>query len=157
MASSSNETAARETIISAQPERGSEFVTPNHANTWRLWGSACFLIVLLATFGQNLWVLANDAASSDLYSYILLVPFVSVYLLYTRRSQLPKNYVSDYQLAIVLLVAAASTFAFSYWLGAEGRAPADHSRLALVTLSFLCCLGVGGFFPGGISTGIKKD
>lgn len=146
MAPSSNEATARETILSAQTERVSQFVTPNHANTWRLWGSACFLIVLLAAFGQNLWVLANDAARSDLYSYILLVPLVSGYLLYTRRSQLPKNYVSDYRLTIVSLAAAAGTFVFSYWLTSAGTAPADHSCLALVTLSFLCCLAAGGFF-----------
>jgi len=146
VAPSSNEATARETILSAQTGRVSQFVTANHANTWRLWGSACFLIVLLAAFGQNLWALANDAARSDLYSYILLVPFVSGYLLYTRRSQLPKNYVSDYRLTIVSLAAAAGTFVFSYWLTFAGTAPADHSRLALVTLSFLCCLAAGGFF-----------
>jgi exosortase C (VPDSG-CTERM-specific) len=146
MPSSSNEAPARETIISGQAERVPQFVTPNHANRWRLWGSACFLIVLLAVFSQNLWVLLNDAATSDLYSYILLVPFVSAYLLYIRRSQLPKNYVSDYRLAIGSLAAAAGTFVLSYWSSFGARAPADYSRLALLTLSFLCSLAAGGFF-----------
>jgi exosortase C (VPDSG-CTERM-specific) len=146
MPSSSNEATARETIISAQAEGVPQFVTPNRANTWRLWGSACFLIVLLAVFSQNLWALLNDAARSDLYSYILLVPFVSAYLLYIRRSQLPKNYISDYRLAIVSLAAAAGTFVLSYWSNFGARAPVDYSRLALLTLSFLCSLAAGGFF-----------
>lgn len=146
MPSSSNEAAAREAIISAQPGRDSRFAPSNHAKTWRFWSGSCFLLVLLIAFGQNLWVLLNYAARSDLYSYILLVPFVSAYLLYIRRDQLPKNYVTDFRLAIVLLVIAASVFIFSYWSNLGERTPADHDRLALLTLSFLCCLAAGGFF-----------
>jgi exosortase C (VPDSG-CTERM-specific) len=93
-----------------------------------------------------LWVLVNYAAGSDLYSYILLVPFVSAYLLYIRRDRLPKNYSTDFRPAIVSLVAAGSIFIFSYWSNVGDGAPADHNRLALLTLSFLCCLGAGGFF-----------
>src|ERR671937_251733 len=119
MSSSPNGAATHETTVRLQPSNVFRFVPSKDKRRRRFWGSACFLIVLLAAFGQNLWVLANDAARSDLYSYILLVPFVSVYLLYTRRSQLPKNYVSDYRLAIVSLTAAASTFAFSYWLSSS--------------------------------------
>jgi exosortase C (VPDSG-CTERM-specific) len=146
MPSSSNEAAAREAIISAQPGRDSRFAPSNHAKTWRFWSGSCFLIVLLAVFGQNLWVLVNYAARSDLYSYILLVPFVSAYLLYIRRDRLPKNYGTDFRLAIVSLVIAAGIFIFSYWSNFEGGGPTDHNRLALLTLSFLCCLAAGGFF-----------
>jgi exosortase C (VPDSG-CTERM-specific) len=146
MSSSPNGAATHETTIRLQPSNLSRFVPSKDKRRRRFWSGACFLIVLLAAFGQNLWLVLNDAARSDLYSYILLVPFVSVYLLYTRRSQLPKNYVSDYRLAILSLAAAASTFIFSYWSSPAGRAAADHTHLALVTLSFLCCLAAGGFF-----------
>jgi exosortase C (VPDSG-CTERM-specific) len=146
MPPSSNEAGARQTIISAQPAGVSRFALANHRKRRRFWGAACFLIVLLATFGQNLWVLVNYAAGSELYSYILLVPFVSAYLLYIRRDRLPKNYSTDFRPAIVSLVAAGSIFIFSYWSNVGDGAPADHNRLALLTLSFLCCLGAGGFF-----------
>lgn len=146
MPPSSNEAPARETIIPAQTGNLSGFAPSNHGKRWRFWGAACFLIVLLAAFGQNLLVLLNYAARSDLYSYILLVPFVSAYLLYLRRDQLPQNYVTDFRLAIASLVIATSVLVFSFWSNFGGRAPADHDRLALLILSFLCWLAAGGFF-----------
>ena len=143
---SSNEAAAREAIISAQPANASRFAPSNHGKKWRFWGAACFLIVLVAAFAQSLFALVNYAARSDLYSYILLVPFVSGYLLYIRRHQFPKNYVTDFRLAIVLLVAAAGMLIFSYGSHLEAKIPIEPDRLALLTLSFLCCLAAGGFF-----------
>ena len=146
MPPSSNEAAAREAIISAQPANASSFAASNHGKKWRFWGAACFLIVLVAAFGQSLFELTNYAARSDLYSYILLVPFVSGYLLYIRRHQFPKNYVTDFPLAIVLLVAAAGMLIFSYGSHHEAKIPIEPERLALLTLSFLCCVAAGGFF-----------
>jgi exosortase C (VPDSG-CTERM-specific) len=146
MPSSSNEAPARETIISKRPATISRFAPSNRGKRWRFWGAGSFLLVLLVAFGQSLWVLLNYAAKSDLYSYILLIPFVSAYLLYLRRDQLPQNYRTDFQLAIVSLVTAGSVLIFSSWSNFGGGAPADHNRLALLTLSFLCCLAAGGFF-----------
>src|SRR5437867_5777640 len=113
---------------------------------WRVWSGACFVIVLLAAFAQPLLVLIIYATGSQLYSYILLVPFVSAYLLYLRRDQLPKKYVADFPLAIVSLAAGLGVLAFSYWLDFVRQRPSDNDRLALLTLSFLCCLATGGFF-----------
>jgi exosortase C (VPDSG-CTERM-specific) len=113
---------------------------------WRLWSGACFVIVLLAIFAHPLLGLARYAAGSQLFSYILLVPFVSAYLLYIRRDQLPKNYVIDLPLAIISLAGGVLVLAFVYWLNLAGRAPAINERLVLLTLSFLCCLAAGGFF-----------
>jgi len=146
MPPSPNETAARETIIPAQTGNISGSAPPNHRKMWRFWSGACFAIVLLAVFGQPLLVLINYAAGSQLYSYILLVPFVSAYLLYLRRDHLPKNYVADFPLAIVFLAGGLGVLALTYWLDFAGQAPATNDRLALLTLSFLCCLVAGGFF-----------
>jgi exosortase C (VPDSG-CTERM-specific) len=146
MPPSPNETAARETIIPAQTGNISGSAPPNHRKMWRFWSGAGFAIVLLAVFAQSLLALINYAARSQLYSYILLVPFVSAYLFYLRRDQLPKNYVIDLPLAIVSLAAGLGVLAFTYWLDFAGQAPATNDRLALLTLSFLCCLVAGGFF-----------
>jgi exosortase C (VPDSG-CTERM-specific) len=100
--------------------------------------------VLLAAFAQPLLALVNYAAASELYSYILLIPFVSAYLFYVRRDQLPKNYVADLPLAIVFLAAGLGVMAFTY--SSIGRAPAGNLYLVLSTISFLCCLAAGGFF-----------
>jgi len=101
------------------------------------------VIVLLAAFARPLLALMNYAAGSELHSYILLVPFVSVYLLYLRRNQLAKNYTIDLPLAIVFLAAGLGVMAFTY--SSIGLAPADNAHLVLLTLSFLCCLTAGGF------------
>jgi exosortase C (VPDSG-CTERM-specific) len=100
--------------------------------------------VLLAVFARPLLALIGYAAKSDLYSYILLIPFVSAYLLYLRRDQLPKNYGIDLPLAIVSLAGGLGVLAFTY--SSIGQAPADNGHLVLLTLSFLCCLAAGGFF-----------
>ena len=113
---------------------------------WRFWTGACFAIVLLAAFAQPLLALVNYAAGSELYSYILLIPFVSAYLLYLRRDQLPKNYAADLPLAIVFLAVGLGVPVFRYWLDFAGRAPAGNLYLVLSTSSFLCCLAAGGFF-----------
>jgi exosortase C (VPDSG-CTERM-specific) len=146
MPTSPNEAAARETIIPTQTGKVSGSTPPHHRKMWRFWIGAGFAIVLLAAFAHPLLTLINYAAGSKLYSYILLVPFVSAYLLYLRRDRLPKNYVVDLPLAIVSLAAGLGIFVFTYWLDFAGRAPAINDRLVLLTLSFLCCLAAGGFF-----------
>jgi exosortase C (VPDSG-CTERM-specific) len=145
MPTSPNEAFARD-IIPAQTGNTSGSTPPNHRKRWRLWSGACIAIVLVAAFAQPLLTLMRYAAGSQLYSYILLVPFVSAYLLYLRRDQLPKNYGIDLPLAIVSLAGGLGVLVFTYWLHFVKRAPADNDRLALLTLSFLCCLAAGGFF-----------
>src|SRR5205809_749272 len=65
---------------------------------------------------------------------------------YLRRDQLPKKYVIDLPLAIVSLAGGLGVLVCTYWLDFAGRAPAYNDYLALLTLSFLCCLAAGGFF-----------
>jgi exosortase C (VPDSG-CTERM-specific) len=146
MPPSPDEAVVRETIIRTQTGNISGFTPPSHSKLWRLWSGACFAIVLLAAFGQRLLALINYAARSELYSYILLVPFVSGYLLFLRRDQLPRNYVVDLPLAIVSLAAGLGALAFTYWLNFAGRPLGYNDYLALLTLSFLCSLAAGGFF-----------
>jgi exosortase C (VPDSG-CTERM-specific) len=146
MPHSPDEAAARGTIISTQTGNISGSTPPHHRKMWRFWIGAGFAIVLLAAFGHPLLTLINYAAGSKLYSYILLVPFVSAYLLYLRRDRLPKKYVIDLPLAIVFLAGGLGVLVFTYWSDFAGRAPADNDRLVLLTLSFLCCLVAGGFF-----------
>jgi amino acid transporter len=75
-----------------------------------------FAVVLLAAFAQPLLALINYAAGSQLYSYILVVPFVSAYLLYLRRDRLPTNYGADLPLAIVSLAIGLGALVLIYWL-----------------------------------------
>ena len=106
----------------------------------------CFAIVLLAVFARPLLMLISYVAGSQLHSYVLLVPFVSAYLLYLRRDQLPKKHSTDLLLTLVSLAAGLGLFACTQSLEVAARAPAINTRIVLLTLSFLCCLAAGGFF-----------
>lgn len=112
----------------------------------RWWGGIAFAVLLLAVFTQPLLSLIRYAASSDLNSYTLLIPFVSGYLLYTRRDQLPKRYSTDVLAGIMFLLLGLGIFVFTSWLDVRGQILAHHQRIPLLTLSFLCCLVAGGFF-----------
>ncbi len=151
MSPSPNRAAAREIVVPIQTKEVSESTSPRQKQRRRFWSGVYFAIVLLAVFAWPLLVLINYAARSQLYSYILLIPFVSAYLLYIRRDQLPKQYATDFRLAIVSLAAGLGVLVFTYWLDFAGRAPADNDRLALLILSFICCLAAGGFFFFGRS------
>ena len=141
----SNKATARDSIVREQARNISESTPSSSRKMWRFWGGACFVIVLLAAFGQPLLGLANYAAHSSLHSHILLIPFVSGYLLYLRRDQLPKER-ADLPFGIVLLACGLGVFLFTHWLAFAGRAPADNYYFVLLTTSFLCCLVAGGFF-----------
>jgi exosortase C (VPDSG-CTERM-specific) len=106
---------------------------------------------MVAVFTLPLFKLVSYAVGSDLYSYILLVPFISAYLLYIRRDQLPRKHVVDASLGTVSLTLGLGILAYSFWLDFVSRAAPENDRFTLVTLSFLCCLAAGGFFFFGRS------
>jgi exosortase C (VPDSG-CTERM-specific) len=139
-------TVAREISLPIQARRVSGSTPAKNRKMWRILGGACFAITLLGAFAQPLLALIDYAAGSDLYSYILLIPFVSGYLLYLRRNQLPKDYVVDRPLAMVFFAAGFGVFAFRYWVHFVGQSPAKVDDLALEISSFLCFLASGGFF-----------
>src|SRR5947208_4649992 len=141
-----NDATARDPIVPAQARNISESTPSSSRKMWTFWSGACFVIVLLAAFGQPLLGLANYAAHSSLHSYILLIPFISGYLLYLRRDQLPKERVADLPFGIVLLACGLGVFLFTHWLAFAGRAPADNYYFVLLTTSFICCFAAGGFF-----------
>jgi exosortase C (VPDSG-CTERM-specific) len=138
--------AAREITVPTRTENISEFHPSRRKQKWRFWSGVCFAIVLLVVFARTLLMLISYVAGSQLHSYILLVPFVSGYLLYLRRDELPKKYSTDPALTSVSLAAGLGLLAFTYLVGFAGRAPAVSNRLVVLTLSFLCCLAAGGFF-----------
>jgi exosortase C (VPDSG-CTERM-specific) len=140
-----DEAAARDPIVRARGRNVLESNASNPRNIWRFWSGACFVIFLLAAFGRPLRGLANYAAHSSLHSYILLIPFVSGYLLYLRRNELPKNRVADFPLGVLSLACGLGLFLLPFWWLPAGRASADNTYFVLLTISFLCCLAAGVF------------
>ena len=151
MSSSHNAAAAREITATARTGDVSESTPPRGKQRWRFWSGICFAIVLLAIFARPLLMLISYVAGSQLHSYVLLVPFVSAYLLYLRRDQLPKKHCTDLLLTLVSLAVGLGLFAYTQSLEVAARAPAINTRIVLLTSSFLCCLAAGGFFFFGRS------
>ena len=137
---------ARESRIPTQTGRVSGSTLTKKKKMWRIWAGACFAIALLVVFSQPLLALINYAAGSDLYSYILLIPLVSAYLLYVRRNQLPKDYVVDLPLRDGVPRRRCRFLRVHVLVAFRRTASAKADYLTLQTLSFLCCLAAGGFF-----------
>ena len=101
--------------------------------------------LLSAAFIKSLYALAVHALDNDLYSYILLVPFVSAYLLNLRRKGLPRTFVPAPGWTIALAAIGLTALAAGRgWLG-----PWQHDQtdsLTWLIISYLCLLAAGGFF-----------
>jgi len=101
-----------------------------------------YLVVLTLAFIQPLAQLMLYAAGRDLHSHILLVPFISGYLLYTQRASLPapgrRSFVGTAILGSVGVAALTAGFGWR-----EGLSLNDH--LALMALAYVSLLAAGGF------------
>ena len=100
-----------------------------------------FTAALIAAFAKVLGSLTIHALGSQLHSHVILIPFVSAYLLYLRRRELPNKYHSSAgwaTLALVALLASSGAAMFHESLS-------HNDRLAAMTLSFICLLASGAF------------
>jgi exosortase C (VPDSG-CTERM-specific) len=105
-----------------------------------------FITGLVGAFAAPLASLAIRAAGSDLDSYILLIPFVSAYLVYLRRQSLPKEYAFSLAWAIIPFAAAVCSLFVARNPEVFGQAWSQHDYLVLMALSFVCLFAAGGFF-----------
>jgi exosortase C (VPDSG-CTERM-specific) len=133
----------------ASPNTGSDTFdigrNGSRASHTRFVGFLGFAGLLTAVFIKPLFSLAAGAIHSQLDSYIVLVPFVSAYLIYDRRKRLPKDY--GFSLwAIIPLVAGIIALTTALKLHRSGNSLSDHDYLALMALSFVGFLAAGGFF-----------
>jgi exosortase C (VPDSG-CTERM-specific) len=111
----------------------------------RLLGCLSCTALLTVAFIKPLFSLVVHAATTDLDSHILLVPFIFAYLIHLQRKQLPREYISSPGLATVPLVAGLAALAVAWDLSESGWPLSHNDFLALMALSFVCLSAVGGF------------
>src|SRR5262245_6344092 len=70
----------------------------------RLWAFAGFAVRLALVFLRPLAGLVVYAADSKLNSHVILIPFVSIYLVYINRRQLPETYTFKWGWALLFLL-----------------------------------------------------
>jgi exosortase C (VPDSG-CTERM-specific) len=104
---------------------------------------AVWALVLVIGFGKPLFDLTRYAVHSSLYSHIVLIPFISLYLLRLQRRNLALDSQPARGLAAFPLLAGLATLA-AYWLAVRsGWKPKTEDYLALMTVSFLSFLAGG--------------
>jgi exosortase C (VPDSG-CTERM-specific) len=106
-------------------------------------------IVLLACFSVPLLRLVWFAATSDLYSHVLLVPFVTAYLVWIERHNLRGSSLPNRRFA-VFAWSAGSVLLAGYWAAVWlGWSMTLQDNLSWMTSSFVCFFfGVCGLFAG---------
>jgi exosortase C (VPDSG-CTERM-specific) len=104
------------------------------------------IALLIVAFIKPLWSLALHSATTELDSYILLVPFISAYLIYIRRKQLPRECFPTPGFAMVPLGAGLAALAAPWSIRAWGWPLSHNDFLTLMALAFVCFLTGSGFF-----------
>lgn len=102
-------------------------------------------LLLLGYLGE-LISLVRYAATDDLNSYVILVPFISAYLIYLKRHQLPKPGSSCSVGTTIAGTIALGAIAVDLFWRSSGQPLSENDHLALVALSFVCFIAAGGFF-----------
>ena len=109
----------------------------------RLIGFLAFAAVLTAAFSLPLVSLAKYAATVDLHSHIVLIPFISAYLLFIRRKDLPGEYVRSPGWTVLLFITGIATIV----AGTDVlKLPlSQNDSLSFMALSFVTLFAAGGF------------
>ena len=107
-----------------------------------------FVIAVAAAFGSSLVGLVRHALEVDLHSHVLLIPFISAYLIHTRKDDLPKAFAPSVGWAIPFLLIGACAWAVNR--GVFGAVNLSHNdSLALMAFGFVSTVIGGGFFLMG--------
>jgi exosortase C (VPDSG-CTERM-specific) len=115
----------------------------------RLWAFVLFAALLALVFLRPLAGLVVYAAGSELNSHVILIPFVSIYLVYINRRQLPETYNFKWGWSLLFLLIGLGAAILNWSPATSNLSENDH--LALSTLAFVSLLAGGGFFFLGTS------
>jgi exosortase C (VPDSG-CTERM-specific) len=108
----------------------------------RVVACAGYVVLLTLAFIQPLTRLMLYAAQSELHSHILLVPFITGYLLYIQRGRLSTAYRSS--IAGTVTVGAIGCTALAAGIAWRGSLSINDD-LALAALAFVSFVAAGGF------------
>jgi exosortase C (VPDSG-CTERM-specific) len=133
--------------VRTPPRSSAPEVPPPYRVRWRAFIAASAALVL--AFGLPLYQLARFAMASELYSYTVIVPVISLYLVWLKRKKLPTASPPDRRIAALLLGAGGVVLA-AYWLvGRSGPALTVEDALSFSMLAFvLLFVGLCALFLG---------
>ena len=112
---------------------------------------AIFGVIATLAFGKVLFQWAVFGWGHDLFSHVLLVPFVSAYLIWIRRAEIDGETRPAFGVGAGLLAGAALLLS-TYWTASHAEwNPTQADALAIQMLAFWCVLMSGLAFTFGTS------
>ena len=108
----------------------------------RFVGWCIYLVILCGAFALPLREFATYARHSDVHSYVLLIPFVTAYLIYIRWKQLSRELSSAWGYALLLTATGTGALLASLRFTELGQ----NDYMTLIALSFVCFVIAGAFF-----------
>src|SRR5438132_13309658 len=107
----------------------------------RFAGWCIYLVILCGAFALPLREFATYARHSEVHSYVLLIPFVTAYLIYIRWKQLSRELSSTWGYALLLAAAGTGALFASLHFAELGQ----NDYMTLLALSFVCFVIAGTF------------
>jgi exosortase C (VPDSG-CTERM-specific) len=93
--------------------------------------------VLLICFSEPLFTLMRFALSSELYSYIILIPFIGLYLVWIKKGSLRESTFSVSKMSVLFLLGGLGFLGLYFAARQDGARLELEDSLALTTLSFV--------------------
>jgi exosortase C (VPDSG-CTERM-specific) len=109
----------------------------------RMRGLIAVAVLLIISFGRPLYDLAWYSLQSEFYSYIPIIPFITLYLIWSKRRTLALDSEPARRFALLPLSVGLAMLAGYGWAAHAGWKPSTDDYLALMTLSFLSFLASG--------------
>lgn len=100
-----------------------------------------YLVILCGAFVLPLREFVNYARHSEVHSYVLLIPFVTAYLIYIRWKQLSRELSSSWGYALLLAGAGTGALFASLHFTELGQ----NDYMTLLAFSFVCFVIAGTF------------
>ena len=123
--------------------------SPNRAaeslGSRRLIGFYAFAVLLALAFSYPLIALATYAIETDIHSHIVIIPFISAYLIYVGRKDLPRDYVFSPGGASILLITGLGALLAAANPMKINSPLSRNDYLSLIALSFVCLISAGAF------------
>jgi len=119
-------------------------IADSHSPAWgnkRFLGWCIYLAILCAASALPLREFATFTAHSDVHSYVLLIPFVTAYLIYIRWRQLSRELRTSWGPAAVLAAVGVGALFARQHFSNLGR----NDHMTLIALSFVCFAITGAF------------
>ena len=107
----------------------------------RFVGWCFYLVILGGAFALPLRAFVTYARHSDVHSYVLLIPFVTAYLIYIRWKSLSHELTSSWGFASLSAAAGAAALLASQHFTDLGQ----NDYMTLIALSFVCFVLAGIF------------